>query len=151
MASAIAADLDASTFESVPRPRIMAWKNSKLLMNLGNSIEAACGRVAFLSAGALAGCAAPRTLLGEAGGARVAELTLSRPADAAVLARVAGVETVIVVEGGVRVRFGDAAALPALVALADTPDGALRTLRVRRPDLGDRFAELTGRTLEGGG
>ncbi|MFI5045044.1 MAG: ketopantoate reductase family protein, partial [Acidimicrobiales bacterium] len=31
-----------STFESVARPDIMRWKYSKLLLNLGNAIEALC-------------------------------------------------------------------------------------------------------------
>jgi 2-dehydropantoate 2-reductase len=41
-AEAIAADLRAAGFESVPRPDIMAWKHRKLLMNIGNGIDAAC-------------------------------------------------------------------------------------------------------------
>ncbi len=40
---AIAAALEASTFESVPRRDIMRWKYTKLLMNLGNAVEALCG------------------------------------------------------------------------------------------------------------
>jgi 2-dehydropantoate 2-reductase len=40
-----AAALSASTFESEPRADIMRWKYQKLLMNLGNAIEAACGPV----------------------------------------------------------------------------------------------------------
>jgi 2-dehydropantoate 2-reductase len=39
-AEAIAAALNASTFHSVPRPDVMRWKYTKLLMNLANSIEA---------------------------------------------------------------------------------------------------------------
>jgi len=39
-AEAIAGALNASTFHSVPRPDVMRWKYTKLLMNLGNSIEA---------------------------------------------------------------------------------------------------------------
>lgn len=42
-ARSISAALRASTFESVPRPDIMRWKHQKLLMNLANAIEAACG------------------------------------------------------------------------------------------------------------
>lgn len=41
---AIAADLRAAGFESEPRPDIMAWKYRKLLMNIGNGIDAACER-----------------------------------------------------------------------------------------------------------
>jgi 2-dehydropantoate 2-reductase len=39
-AEEIAAALNASTFHSVPRTDVMRWKYTKLLMNLGNSIEA---------------------------------------------------------------------------------------------------------------
>jgi 2-dehydropantoate 2-reductase len=41
-AHAIAAALASSSFESMPRPDIMRWKYTKLLMNLGNAIEATC-------------------------------------------------------------------------------------------------------------
>jgi 2-dehydropantoate 2-reductase len=41
-AEAIAADLRSAGFESVPRPDIMAWKRRKLLMNLGNAVDATC-------------------------------------------------------------------------------------------------------------
>jgi 2-dehydropantoate 2-reductase len=40
----IAKVLNASTFESVPRADIMRWKYTKLLMNLGNAVEALCRR-----------------------------------------------------------------------------------------------------------
>lgn len=39
---AIAADLRSAGFESVPRAQIMAWKHRKLLMNLGNPVDATC-------------------------------------------------------------------------------------------------------------
>jgi 2-dehydropantoate 2-reductase len=42
-AIAIAAALSKSAFVSVPRPDIMRWKYGKLLMNLGNGIDALCG------------------------------------------------------------------------------------------------------------
>jgi 2-dehydropantoate 2-reductase len=42
VASDIAAALGASGFESVPRPDIVRWKYTKLLMNLGNAVDAAC-------------------------------------------------------------------------------------------------------------
>jgi 2-dehydropantoate 2-reductase len=41
-AEAVGAALSASTFESVPRPDIMRWKHAKLLMNLGNAVQALC-------------------------------------------------------------------------------------------------------------
>jgi 2-dehydropantoate 2-reductase len=40
----IAKTLSASSFESVPRADIMRWKYTKLLMNLGNAVEALCRR-----------------------------------------------------------------------------------------------------------
>lgn len=39
---AVATDLRAAGFESVPRADAMAWKHRKLLMNLGNGVDAAC-------------------------------------------------------------------------------------------------------------
>lgn len=39
---AIAADLRAAGFASVPRAQIMAWKHRKLLTNLGNPVDALC-------------------------------------------------------------------------------------------------------------
>ena len=41
----IAAAFRSSTFESVVRPDIMRWKWRKLMMNLGNAVDAICGRV----------------------------------------------------------------------------------------------------------
>jgi 2-dehydropantoate 2-reductase len=41
-AESIAAALEASTFRSIPRPDIMRWKYTKLLMNLGNAVDAIC-------------------------------------------------------------------------------------------------------------
>jgi 2-dehydropantoate 2-reductase len=43
----LAATLEAATFGSIPRTDIMSWKYRKLLMNLGNAIEAVCGREGF--------------------------------------------------------------------------------------------------------
>jgi 2-dehydropantoate 2-reductase len=45
-AEEIAAALRASTYESVARPDIMRWKYGKLIMNLGNGIDAMCGPAA---------------------------------------------------------------------------------------------------------
>lgn len=39
---AIAHDLRRAGFESVPRPEIMAWKHRKLILNLGNGVDATC-------------------------------------------------------------------------------------------------------------
>jgi len=47
LCTSLAATLSAATFGSIPRDDIMAWKYRKLLMNLGNAIEAVCGRSGF--------------------------------------------------------------------------------------------------------
>jgi 2-dehydropantoate 2-reductase len=44
-AEALSAGLREGGFVSQPRPDIMRWKHTKLLMNLGNAVEALCGRV----------------------------------------------------------------------------------------------------------
>lgn len=43
VAEAVAVALSAATYESVARPDIMRWKHAKLLMNLGNAVQAVCG------------------------------------------------------------------------------------------------------------
>jgi 2-dehydropantoate 2-reductase len=43
----LAATLEAATFGSIARADIMSWKYRKLLMNLGNAVEAVCGRKGF--------------------------------------------------------------------------------------------------------
>ncbi|MET0728582.1 MAG: 2-dehydropantoate 2-reductase N-terminal domain-containing protein [Acidimicrobiales bacterium] len=45
VAESVAAALSASRFSSVARPDVMRFKWSKLLMNLGNALEAACGPI----------------------------------------------------------------------------------------------------------
>jgi len=44
---ALGATLEVATFGSIPRNDIMSWKYRKLLMNLGNAVEAVCGSTAF--------------------------------------------------------------------------------------------------------
>jgi 2-dehydropantoate 2-reductase len=44
-AERLAAGLRGAGFVSLARPDIMRWKHTKLLMNLGNAVEALCGRV----------------------------------------------------------------------------------------------------------
>lgn len=44
-ARAIASAIDDTDFQSSPRDDIARWKYGKLLMNLGNSVEALCGHV----------------------------------------------------------------------------------------------------------
>ncbi|HEX3604765.1 MAG TPA: ABC transporter ATP-binding protein [Candidatus Dormibacteraeota bacterium] len=112
-------------------------------------VEAACARVALLAGGTLARCAAPAALLADSARApRVAELSLRAAASPAAFAVLSGVHDAVAVEGGLRVRFGDGASLAAIVALADTPEGNLGVLRLRRADLGDCFTAVTGRALE---
>jgi 2-dehydropantoate 2-reductase len=43
VAEGVAAALRSSTYESVARDDIMRWKHRKLLMNLGNAVQAVCG------------------------------------------------------------------------------------------------------------
>jgi ABC-2 type transport system ATP-binding protein len=138
----------AATLGDELRRRDAAGLTSVVASNDCAFVEAACGRVAFLAAGRLARCAAPRELMGDGDGTRVAELTLGRPADPGGFARLPGVCDAVAVEAGLRVRFRGEAALPAIVALADSQPGGLRTVRLRRADLGDCFAALTGRALE---
>ncbi|MET7421904.1 2-dehydropantoate 2-reductase N-terminal domain-containing protein [Dactylosporangium sp. NPDC005555] len=51
-AEALARDLESAGFVSQPRADIMRWKYRKLLMNLGNAVEALCGRVDGVDAAA---------------------------------------------------------------------------------------------------
>ena len=44
-AEAISAAFAISTFSSLPQPDVMRFKWSKLLMNLGNALEAAVGPI----------------------------------------------------------------------------------------------------------
>jgi 2-dehydropantoate 2-reductase len=50
LSAQLAATLEAATFGSIQRDDIMSWKYRKLLMNLGNAVEAVCGRDARLVA-----------------------------------------------------------------------------------------------------
>lgn len=45
VATTLAADLERAGFSSRPDPAVMRWKHTKLLLNLGNALEAACGSV----------------------------------------------------------------------------------------------------------
>lgn len=45
VAQSVATALDGSGFSSIARPDVMRFKWSKLLMNLGNALEAACGTI----------------------------------------------------------------------------------------------------------
>jgi 2-dehydropantoate 2-reductase len=51
-AGRLAQDLQSAGFVSQPRADIMRWKYRKLLLNLGNAVEALCGRVDGLDAAA---------------------------------------------------------------------------------------------------
>jgi 2-dehydropantoate 2-reductase len=48
-ARAIAATFESSSFSSIARPDVMRFKWSKLLLNLGNALEAACGTDGYAS------------------------------------------------------------------------------------------------------
>ena len=50
----VAADLSSASFSSRPDADILAWKRAKLLLNLGNAVEAACADPQSEAAGALA-------------------------------------------------------------------------------------------------
>ncbi len=50
LAEAVAGALSGATFDSVPRADIMRWKYRKLLLNLGNAVEATCGPAGRTSA-----------------------------------------------------------------------------------------------------
>jgi 2-dehydropantoate 2-reductase len=67
MARELAAALEASEFLSEPDPAVMDKKYDKLLMNLGNSLDAACGRVGRDSPLAKGCRAEGRTVLQAAG------------------------------------------------------------------------------------
>ena len=110
-------------------------------------VEAVADRVAFLDEGALLRCAPPRELLARLPAGRVAELTIAGGAVRSALSDVPGVVAVTVDGTTATVRLAGDGAIAALVAAADAPGGRLMELRVRRPDLGDCFRELTGRPL----
>ena len=67
VAEQIAAALDSSGFSSIARPDVMRFKWSKLLMNLGNALEAACGTIAPDSALYRAARAEARAAMAAAG------------------------------------------------------------------------------------
>jgi 2-dehydropantoate 2-reductase len=50
MATSVAEALSGATFDSVPRADVMRWKYRKLLLNLGNAVEATCGPAGRTSA-----------------------------------------------------------------------------------------------------
>lgn len=66
-AVAVAEALSGSTFVSEPRRDIMRWKYNKLLMNLGNAIDALCGPAARASDLGRAARAEGRAVLDAAG------------------------------------------------------------------------------------
>ncbi|MBJ7610632.1 MAG: ABC transporter ATP-binding protein [Candidatus Dormibacteraeota bacterium] len=113
-------------------------------------VEAVAGQVTFLDEGLVVRCATPQELLDSLPRGRVAELVTHGRCDAAGLRRVAGVVDVAVAGSSAMVRFDGDSTIAALVAAADAPGGRLRELRLRRPDLGDCFRELTGQMLEDG-
>jgi ABC-2 type transport system ATP-binding protein len=111
-------------------------------------VESVAHRVAFLEEGLLVRCASPHELLAALPAGRVAELSVDGGSDMAALLRVPGVLDVSADGSALVVRFEGDHTIAALVAAADAPGGRLRELRLRSPDLGDCFRELTGRALE---
>lgn len=110
-------------------------------------VEVVADRVAFLDEGVLLRCAPPRELLATLPAGRVAELTIAGGGSRSALFDVPGVVAVTVDGTTTTVRFAGDGAIAALVAAADAPGGRLQELRLRRPDLGDCFRELTGHPL----
>jgi ABC-2 type transport system ATP-binding protein len=110
-------------------------------------VESVADRVAFLDEGLLVRCASPHQLLATLPAGRVAELTVDGT-DVAALRAVPGVLDANADGSAVVVRFEGDHTIATLVAAADAPGGRLRELRLRSPDLGDCFRELTGRALE---
>ncbi|MHB8719683.1 MAG: ATP-binding cassette domain-containing protein [Candidatus Dormibacteria bacterium] len=104
-------------------------------------------RVGFLVGGRLVRCAPPGELMSSLRPGRLAEVEVEGGLDVAALRAVAGVREVSAHPRGATVRLDEDASVVALAAVADRPAGSLRGLRVRRPDLADAFAELTGRHL----
>jgi ABC-2 type transport system ATP-binding protein len=110
-------------------------------------VEDVADRVAFLDEGAVVRCAPPRELLAGLPAGRVAELMIEGGGSRSALRDVPGVVDVTVDGVTATVRFESDGAIAALVAAADAPGGKLMELRLRRPDLGDCFRELTGHPL----
>ena len=111
-------------------------------------VEAVADRVAFLDDGLLVRCASPSELLAALPRGRVAELVVDGSCELATLRGLPGVLEVTQDGALVVARFEGERTIAALVAAADAPGGRLRELRLRRPDLGDRFHDLTGHPLE---
>jgi 2-dehydropantoate 2-reductase len=90
-AVALSAALAASTFSSEPTPSVMRFKWSKLLMNLGNAIEAACGPIGRQSALYAAARAEGDAVIAAAGiDAASAEEDAARRGDLLQMRRIAG-------------------------------------------------------------
>ena len=111
-------------------------------------VAAACDRVLFLDGGLPLHDASPAALLAGVQPARVAELELNGAAPLDALRAVAGVGSVDVAGGVVRVQLLDERALAAVVSAADNGGGGLVSMRLHTPNLSDAFLELTGRRLD---
>jgi 2-dehydropantoate 2-reductase len=88
----VAATLEAATFGSLPRADIMSWKYRKLLMNLGNAIEAVCGRAGFAHLGPLVQAEGEAVLAAAGVAVTSVEDDLARRGDALTIQPVAGEE-----------------------------------------------------------
>jgi ABC-2 type transport system ATP-binding protein len=111
-------------------------------------VETVGDRVTFLDEGEVVRCARPQDLLAALPAGRVAELVIDGGGNRSALREVPGVTAVTFDGPSVTVRLQGDRAIAALVAAADAPGGRLNELRLRRPDLGDCFRELTGRPLQ---
>jgi 2-dehydropantoate 2-reductase len=82
-AAAIVARLSAARFSSHARADVMAWKNEKLLVNLGTTVEAICGPQARQGRLAALARAEGEAVLAAAGAPRPAPAELKRSAEIA--------------------------------------------------------------------
>jgi ABC-2 type transport system ATP-binding protein len=128
--------------------RSRTGRSTVIASNDPGFVEAVAARVAVMNDGRVLRCAPPRELLAALPPGRVAELVIDGGGDGAALWCVQGVIDITVDAGTTTVRFDGDDAVAALVAAADAPGGRLRQLRLRRPDLGDCVADLTGRGHE---
>jgi ABC-2 type transport system ATP-binding protein len=101
-------------------------------------------RVVFLHDGRIVRDASPSQLLEETRLGRRAYLEISGEPDLHALRGVQGVGAVMRDNGTVRVELLEGTSVVPLIAVADSPGGRLRAVKLRDPDLGDSFRMLTG-------
>jgi ABC-2 type transport system ATP-binding protein len=111
-------------------------------------IERLGGRVLFLDEGRIVHEGAVAELLREAGGKHAVELELRAPIPLAPLLAAPGVEGASASGSTVRLLLALDANPAQLLTALDGHGQLLAGMRVRRPDLGDAFLRLTGRSLD---